>query len=75
MNFGLSESQRILKDNARKFFAAECPLPEVRKIMESPNAHSEALYKKLADQGFTGIILPEAYGGLGLGKEIGRAHV
>ena len=83
MNFGLSESQRILKDNARKFFAAECPLPEVRKIMDSPHAHSEALYKKLADQGFTGIILPEAYGGLGLGKvemvalleEMGRALI
>src|SRR5262249_41452279 len=35
MNFGLSESQRILKDNARKFFAAECPTAEVRRLMET----------------------------------------
>ena len=34
MQFGLSESQQILKTNARKFFAAECPLSEVRRIME-----------------------------------------
>ena len=81
MNFGLSESQRILKDNARKFFANECPMAEVRRIMEAPHAYDEKLYKKLAEQGFTGIIFPEAYGGLGLGKvemvalleEMGRA--
>ncbi len=35
MQFGLSESQQILKNNARKFFAAECPMPEVRRIMET----------------------------------------
>ncbi len=81
MNFGLSESQRILKENARKFFAAECPSADVRRIMEAPHAHDEKLYAKLAEQGFTGVIIPEAYGGLGLGKvematlleEMGRA--
>ena len=81
MNFGLSESQRILKDNARKFFSNECPMTEVRRIAETPHAHDPALYAKLAEQGFTGIIFPEQYGGLGLGKvemaalfeEMGRA--
>jgi alkylation response protein AidB-like acyl-CoA dehydrogenase len=83
MNFGLSESQRILRDNARKFFANECAIPEVRRIMESATAHDAGLYRKMAEQGFTGIILPEQYGGLGLGKvemvalleEMGRALV
>jgi alkylation response protein AidB-like acyl-CoA dehydrogenase len=81
MNFGLSESQRILKDNARKFFANECPMAEVRRIIDAPHAFDAALYKKLAEQGFTGIIFPEQFGGLGLGKvemvalleEMGRA--
>jgi len=81
MNFGLSESQRILKDSARKFFSIECPIPEVRRIMETSDAYDQALYTKLAEQGFTGIIFPEQYGGLGLGKvemvvlleEMGRA--
>ena len=35
MQFGLSESQQILKNNARKFFAAECPMAEVRRLMET----------------------------------------
>jgi len=67
MNFGLSESQRILKENARKFFVNECPMTEVRRIMETGDAFNAGLYRKMADQGFTGIIFPERYGGLGLG--------
>jgi alkylation response protein AidB-like acyl-CoA dehydrogenase len=68
MQFGLSESQQILKDNARKFFAGECPMAEVRRLMETDTAYDAALWSKMAEQGFTGIIFPEEYGGLGLGK-------
>src|SRR5205807_8160366 len=68
MQFGLSESQQILKDNARKFFAGECPITEVRRLMETPTAYDASLWTKMAEQGFTGIISPEEYGGLGLGK-------
>jgi alkylation response protein AidB-like acyl-CoA dehydrogenase len=83
MQFGLSESQQILKSNARKFFAAECPMADVRRIMETGTAHDEVLWDKMAEQGFTGITFPEQFGGLGLGKvelallmeEMGRALV
>ncbi len=83
MEFGLSESQQFLKDNARKFFAGECPMAEVRRIMETDTAYDAALWAKMAEQGYTGIIFPEEYGGVGLGKvelillmeEAGRALV
>src|SRR5437016_5424933 len=68
MQFGLSESQQILKDNARNFFAGECPMAQVRRLMETDTAYDPALWSKMAEQGFTGIIFPEEYGGLGLGK-------
>jgi alkylation response protein AidB-like acyl-CoA dehydrogenase len=68
MQFGLSESQQILKDTARKFFAGESPIAAVRKAMETETAYDAALWTKLAEQGFTGIITPEEYGGMGLGK-------
>ena len=67
MQFGLSESQQILKDTARKFFANEVPIAHVRKLMETDTAYDAGLWQKLADQGFTGIIVPEEYGGMGLG--------
>src|SRR5579859_6843970 len=68
MQFGLSESQQMLKDNARKFFAGECPMEEVRRLMETDTAFDESLWAKMAEQGYTGIIFPEEYGGVGLGK-------
>ena len=68
MEFGLSESQEILKDSARKFFAGECPLEEVRRLMETATAYDEKLWAKLTEQGYTGIIFPEEFGGVGLGQ-------
>lgn len=81
MQFGLSESQQILKNSARKFFASECPIATVRRLIKSDTAYDAALWSKMADQGFTGIIFPEEYGGVGLGtvelillmEEAGRA--
>src|SRR5438270_10597118 len=83
MQFGLNESQQILQANARKFFAAECPMGEVRRIAETAHGFDAALWAKIAEQGYTGIIFPEEYGGLGLGlvefalliEEAGRALV
>lgn len=81
MQFGLSESQEILQDSARKFFAGECPMEHVRRIMETDTAYDPALWAKMTEQGYTGIIFPEEYGGVGLGnvelillmEEAGRA--
>jgi alkylation response protein AidB-like acyl-CoA dehydrogenase len=83
MQFGLSESQQILKSNARKFFAAECPIAEVRRIMDTDTAHDRKLWRAMADQGFLGVVFPEDVGGTGLGfvelaalaEEMGRALV
>ncbi len=68
MQFGLSESQEFLKDSARKFFAGECPGAEMRRLMETDTAYDPALWAKLTDQGYTGIIFAEEYYGVGLGK-------
>jgi alkylation response protein AidB-like acyl-CoA dehydrogenase len=81
MQFGLSESQKFLKDSARKFFVGECPSAEMRRLMETDTAYDAALWSKLTHQGYTGIIFPEEYGGVGLGnvelmllmEEAGRA--
>src|ERR1700679_1589101 len=67
MQFGLSESQRILQSNARKFFAAECPISEVRRIMETDTAQDQKLWRSMAEQGFLGVVFPEEAGGMGLG--------
>ena len=57
MEFGLSESQQLLKDNARKFFAGECPMDQVRRLIDSETAYDEILWAKMVEQGYTSVIL------------------
>jgi alkylation response protein AidB-like acyl-CoA dehydrogenase len=81
MQFGLTETQQILKNSARAFFPAECPMAEVRRLIDLPGAYDEVLWRKIAEHGWTGIIFDEAHGGMGLGlvemavtaEEMGRA--
>jgi alkylation response protein AidB-like acyl-CoA dehydrogenase len=81
MDIGLTEAQQLLRDSARDFFARECPLSRVREIQESPEQFSRDLWERLAALGWTGLLVPEAYGGTGgdltdavvLLEEIGRA--
>ena len=67
MQFGLNENQIILRDSAREFFAGECPPATVRRLMETSTAYDAALWDKLAAQGYTGIVVDDRYGGVGLG--------
>jgi alkylation response protein AidB-like acyl-CoA dehydrogenase len=67
MDFGFSQEQEMLRATARKFFENECPSAAVRKMMEDPSGTTTELWQKLADQGWLGLIYPEADGGVGLG--------
>ena len=67
MQFGPTETQRLLKNSAREFFPAECPMSEVRRLMEIDGAHDSRLWQKLAENGWSGIIFDERDGGMGLG--------
>ena len=65
MDFGFSEDQELLRDSTRKFLAAECPTTFVRKMMEDDSAHATELWKKAAELGWMGILIPEEQGGIG----------
>lgn len=81
MDFDLSKPQKLLKESAREFLARECKAERVRALVETETAHDDALWQAIADQGWTGLLVPEEHGGLGLGlvemaavaEEMGRA--
>jgi alkylation response protein AidB-like acyl-CoA dehydrogenase len=81
MQFGLTETQETLKKSAREFLTAECPMAAVRKLLETETAFDPGLWSKIAAQGWTGLLIPEEYGGYGMGmvemavvlEEMGRA--
>ena len=67
MDFGLSEEQQQLKESARAFLSGECPTTFVRKTMATDDGYPRELYDHIAKLGWTGLIVPEKYGGAGLG--------
>lgn len=81
MDFDFSADQRQLKDQARRFLADQCDRTAVRAVLDGPQSYDAALWKGLAQQGYLGAAIPEAYGGLGAGylelcviaEELGRA--
>lgn len=83
MDFGLSAEQELLQNTAREFLSQECPPGLVRELYDDPKGFSPELHRKTAELGWTGLLIPEAHGGLGLGmldmavllEEIGRAVV
>src|SRR6478752_6340118 len=66
MDFGLTEDQQLLASSARDFLATESPPSLVRKIAGDAHAFSPELFRKIVAQGWTGLLVPESYGGLGL---------
>lgn len=67
MNFGLTEEQQILSNVARRFVEERAQIPRVRDVMESAEAFDDKLWSEMADLGWLGLIVGEAYGGAGLG--------
>src|SRR3974390_1595620 len=81
MNFDFSDDQKQLRDQARKFLAEKGPPKAVRAVLDGKAPYDRELWKGLAEMGFLGVAIPEAYGGAAAGhlewcvsaEEMGRA--
>ncbi|MGN7160366.1 acyl-CoA dehydrogenase family protein [Sphingomonas sp. SAFR-052] len=78
----LNEDQTMLADTAREFLGEAAPVAHLRALRDADDAtgFDRGLWSKFAEMGFTGMMVPESAGGLGLGhveagivlEEIGR---
>jgi len=66
MNFGFTEEQELLRAEVRKFLDQNAPLAEVRNIVTTPEGIDRRLWERMAELGWVGLTVPEAYGGVGL---------
>jgi alkylation response protein AidB-like acyl-CoA dehydrogenase len=66
MDFGLSEDQELLQQSARDFLARECPPAFVREVARSEDGVARGFHEKLAGMGWSGLIIPDSFGGVGL---------
>jgi alkylation response protein AidB-like acyl-CoA dehydrogenase len=78
----LTEEQSMLRDSARGLIGDKAPVAHLRSLRDSKDAtgFSRDLWKAFAEMGFSGLLVPENFGGSGLGcveagvvmEEIGR---
>jgi len=78
----LNDEQIMLRDNARGFLSKKAPIAHLRHLRDTHDADgfSRPLWKDFVEMGWAGILVPQNYGGLGLGhveagvvmEELGR---
>ncbi len=64
MNLGLSDTQEMIRDSMRQQLQREMSTDRIRALLES-GGHDEALWKRLAADGWLGFAFPESAGGGG----------
>jgi alkylation response protein AidB-like acyl-CoA dehydrogenase len=81
MNLDFSEEQQALRHLVRGVCSEYAPIAVVRAMEDHAKGYPDDLWKKLAEVGVLGLIVPEALGGAGQGlleavvvfEELGRA--
>ena len=81
MDLALSEEQEMVRKMARDFLTDKLPKAVVKEMEESELGYSPELWREMVELGWVGLVLPEKYGGGGMGfldlavllEEIGRA--
>src|ERR1700710_2148865 len=78
----LNEEQSMLRDSARGLIGDKAPVSHLRQRRDSkdPTGFSRERWRSFAEMGFSGLLVPEDFGGSGLGcveagvvmEEIGR---
>jgi alkylation response protein AidB-like acyl-CoA dehydrogenase len=65
----LSEEQSMLRDAAKSWVSEKSPVTTLRKLRDggNPDGFDRAAWREMAEMGWAGIIIPEEYGGSGLG--------
>ena len=81
MDLGFSEEQEMLRNSARDFFLNELPKDVVKEMATDEKGYVPDLWKKMAELGWMGLVIPEEYDGMGMSyldlvvllEEMGRA--
>jgi alkylation response protein AidB-like acyl-CoA dehydrogenase len=78
----LTEEQTLLRDSARGLISDKAPVSHLRQLRDAKDeaGFSRDLWRTFAEMGFSGLLVPEEFGGSGLGcveagivmEEIGR---
>ena len=67
MYFDLTDEQQAIRSTARDFLAARYRSERIRELVESKHGFKPSDWEEMAELGWSGLALPEQWGGQGLG--------
>ena len=65
MDLSLNDTQQLIQDSARDFVRGACNRDVLLKLDRDPAAVMGGIWKQMAELGWTGMAIPEAYDGTG----------
>jgi len=65
MDLSLNDTQQLIQDSARDFVRGACNRDVLLKLDRDPAAIMSGIWKQMSELGWTGMAIPEAYGGTG----------
>lgn len=68
MDFALTEEQEQFAEAIRRFLMTEMTPELTRELWSTATGRSDALWRQLAGQGLTALMVPQEQGGMGLGE-------
>lgn len=66
MNFALTDAQEELRRSVRDFLAQTSSSADVRRLMATTEGHDPAAWRRMAEMGLLGLVIPGRHGGAGL---------
>ena len=72
----LNEEQTMLKESAQGFLSEHAPVSQLRQLRDERSAtgYDKATWQQMVELGWSGILVPEAHGGLAFGH-VGMGQV
>jgi alkylation response protein AidB-like acyl-CoA dehydrogenase len=69
MDVELTSEQALLRDSTRAFLEARAPVHRARELISGPVGYDAEVWESGASLGWSAMLVPEAHGGSGLGRE------
>ncbi len=67
MQFAHSEEQQLIRESARTLLRTRAGPRQLRETLREPGGYDPELWRTIGELGWTGLAIPQAYGGAGLG--------
>ncbi|HEY1875470.1 MAG TPA: acyl-CoA dehydrogenase family protein [Steroidobacteraceae bacterium] len=67
MQFAHSEEQQLIRESVRTLLSERAGSAQLRATLDQPGGYDRQLWSTMGELGWTGLAIPQAYGGAGLG--------